>query len=238
MSTKPRLWAAIPAAGAGKRMASPIPKQYLELLGHKVIDHTIHALLDHPDICGVTIATSADDEWWPHTRYANHAQVRRVNGGKERIWSVLNILADLAVTARPDDWVLVHDAARPCLHRTDLDALISACKKHPVGGLLGMPVRDTMKRTSHQQVIENTVPRENLWHAFTPQMFRLEPLLQAIKSAVTADALITDEAGAMEQAGKHPLMIEGHPGNIKITRPGDLALAEFFLQQNIAKQET
>ena len=130
-----------------------------------------------------------------------------------------------------DDWVLVHDAARPCLRRSDIDRLLERLAGHPVGGLLGVPVRDTMKRTDDTGLIERTVTRDNLWHAYTPQMFRFAMLRDALEEALRRKLLVTDEASAMELAGHRPLMVEGHGDNIKITRPEDLALAAFYLAQ-------
>lgn len=227
---EPRFWGAIPAAGIGRRMGASIPKQYLELRGRKVVEHSVAALLEHPAIGGVCVAVAAGDPWWPRTGCADHGAIIPAVGGAERVWSVRNMLnALLAHGAAVADWVLVHDAARPCLRREDVDRLIAACGEHDVGGLLGMPVRDTMKRIDGDGKVLRGEPREGLWHAFTPQMFRLGPLRTAIEDAVAAGAIVTDEAAAMERIGAKPLMVEGRADNIKITRPGDLELAEFFL---------
>jgi len=212
-------------------MGSAIPKQYLPLNGQTVIEQTISRLLKHPTIEAAFISISSTDEWWPDTAYANDPRVMRVGGGAERCHSVLNALNKLSEQARPADWVLVHDAARPCLRDSDLDLLISSLANHSVGGLLGMQVRDTMKRTSADNGVNGTVDRNRLWHAYTPQMFRFGLLWQALTDALESGALVTDDASAMELAGYTPLMIEGHSDNIKITRPEDLALAEFYLQQ-------
>lgn len=223
-------WVVVPAAGVGKRMGSDIPKQYLPLLGRPVIDHTIEKVLLHPAVDGVYVALGTEDQWWPDTEYANHPDVVRVDGGKERCHSVLNALNSLAGRAQLHDWVLVHDAARPCLRREDVDRLIAAVKQHPAGGLLGMPVRDTMKRSDSEGVIQHTVERDDLWHAYTPQMFRFDRLLEALNGAIAADVLVTDEASAIEWFGDKPMMVEGHADNLKITRPQDLALAAYYLQ--------
>lgn len=222
-------WAVIPAAGVGRRMGREIPKQYLPLAGRKVIEHTLGRLLDHPLIDGISVALAPDDDWWRQTDYANHPAVTRVSGGVERCHSVLNALKDLLSRADPADWVLVHDAARPCVRVEDITRLITTLEHHPVGGLLGMRVRDTMKRTTADALISTTVDRENLWHAFTPQMFRLGELHRALTAALSASVALTDEASAMEWAGRNPLMLEGHPDNIKITNPADLMLAEHYL---------
>ncbi len=231
MREETRYWAGVPAAGVGRRMGGPVPKQYLELLGRPVIEHTLAALIDHPDIAGICVAVADDDGWWDNTAYAKHPRIIRVSGGEERSRSVLNILDRLEQTAQSDDWVLVHDAARPCLRRADLDSLVGNLRNHPVGGLLGVPVRDTMKRTDEQGSIQDTVTRQGLWHAFTPQMFRLGMLQEALRAVVKQGLEVTDDASAMELAGYQPLMVEGHADNIKITRPEDLELASFYLSR-------
>jgi len=222
-------WAVIPAAGVGLRMGAAIPKQYLELAGRPVIDHTLERLLLHPRIDGAYVALGTDDTWWPQTGFAGHPDLVQVVGGKQRCDSVLNALDALALHAAADDWVLVHDAARPCVRREDIDKLIDALQCHPVGGLLGVPVRDTMKRTDEQGLVACTVDRERLWHAFTPQMFRLQMLRDALRQAIASDISVTDESSAMEWAGHRPLMVEGHDDNLKITRTADLPLAAHYL---------
>lgn len=230
MSNKATYWAVVPAAGVGRRMGSDIPKQYLPLNGRQVIEHTLQRLLDHPQIKQVLVALSPNDEWWPDTTYADHADVLVVDGGAERCYSVLNALNRLSEIAADEDWVLVHDAARPCLRGSDIDYLIEQLDDHPVGGILGMPVRDTMKRADESGQIRETVCREGLWHAFTPQMFRFGTLHQALSQALEQSLQVTDEASAIELAGYSPRLIEGHPDNIKITRSEDLALAAFYLK--------
>ncbi|MES9945348.1 MAG: 2-C-methyl-D-erythritol 4-phosphate cytidylyltransferase [Candidatus Thiodiazotropha sp.] len=231
MSSRVRYWAVVPAAGVGQRMGAAIPKQYLDLAGRRVIDHSLERLLSHPRIEGVYLALSPEDELWRGCDFADDPRIVRVEGGEERCHSVLNALAALRQQATDDDWVLVHDAARPCLSRIDLDRLIDTLMKHPVGGLLGVPVRDTLKAVDSDGGVAHTVPREGLWHALTPQMFRLGPLYQALASAITKDALVTDDASAMELAGHRPLMVEGDASNIKITRPEDLQLAAVYLSR-------
>jgi len=211
-------------------MGAAIPKQYLELAGRPVIDHTLERLLLHPRIDGAYVALGSEDAWWPQSEFAGHPDLVRVEGGAQRCDSVLNALDALAQHAAADDWVLVHDAARPCVRREDVDKLISELLSHPVGGLLGVPVRDTMKRTDEQNLVEFTVDRNHLWHAFTPQMFRLQMLRDALRDAMAAGVLVTDEASAMEWAGHRPLLIEGHDDNLKITRAADLPLAAYYLQ--------
>jgi 2-C-methyl-D-erythritol 4-phosphate cytidylyltransferase len=227
--TEPACWALIPAAGAGRRMGAAIPKQYLDLAGQPVLEYSLRLFLDHPRIRGLAIALDAADERWEALPSAHHPAILRVTGGAERCHSVLNALEALAERAAEDDWVLVHDAARPCLRREDLDLLIATLEDHPVGGLLGVPVRDTMKAANAQGEVVNTVSRAGLWHAYTPQMFRLGPLRQALRQAIAAGQLVTDDASALEIAGFQPLLVAGHADNIKITRPEDLDLAHFYL---------
>jgi len=229
----PSYWAVIPAAGVGSRMGGSVPKQYLDLGGRPVIDHTIERLLLHPSIDGVYVAISAEDDLWPGTEYAGHPDLVSLPGGAERCYSVFNALERLRGRAHADDWVLVHDAARPCLRRSDVDHLIATLRDHETGGLLGMPVRDTMKRTDAADRITATVDRLHPWHAFTPQMFRLGVLHEAMRGALDAGFLVTDEASAIEWAGLRPIMVEGHSDNLKITRPEDLPLAAYFLERQL-----
>jgi 2-C-methyl-D-erythritol 4-phosphate cytidylyltransferase len=229
--SSPNYWAVIPAAGIGKRMGSEIPKQYLELNGKAIILHTLDRLLQHPLIQGVVVALSRHDGWWEHLDHRCDKPVITVEGGIERCHSVLNALYELGNRATDEDWVLVHDAARPCLLHTDLENLINTLQDDKVGGLLGVPVRDTMKRAESNNRVVDTVEREGLWHALTPQMFRLGSLRPALENALEAEQFVTDEASAMEYAGFQPLLVEGSATNIKITRPEDLALAGFYLQQ-------
>lgn len=227
----PRYWAMIPAAGAGRRMAATMPKQYLPLVGRPVMVHALMALLEHPLIAGAVVAISADDEHWLETAatFTPTKPLRIVAGGVERAYSVLNGLAALREWAAPEDWVLVHDAARPCLRRDDVDRLLTALADDPVGGLLAVPVRDTLKQADAAGRVATTVDRSSLWHALTPQMFRLGVLHDALHTALVRGSSITDEAAAIEAAGFAPRLIEGRADNLKITRPEDLALAEFYL---------
>lgn len=230
-----RYWAVVPAAGVGIRMGSDTPKQYLPLNGRTVLEHTLQTLLASSKIDGVYLALSPDDAGWSNIATNSNPKITRVDGGAERCHSVLNALNLLQESAAPDDWVLVHDAARPCLRPEDLDLLMESLAEHPVGGLLGVPVRDTMKRTDGVGSITETVSREALWHAYTPQMFRLRPLFQALQGAIDKGLMVTDEASAVELAGVCPQMVVGHDDNIKITRPEDLALASFYLKQQKAE---
>ncbi len=232
MTVQPKLWAIVPAAGVGRRMGGVIPKQYLELAGRAVIEHSLDLFANHPRISGIVVALGPQDDYWNTTAYAAHPKVTRAVGGAERCHSVLNALAALTGRADERDWVLVHDAARPCLRLEDLDRLIERLLEDAVGGLLAIPVRDTMKRANGGgKRIERTVDRTGLWHAYTPQMFRLGLLRHALEDALAANDLVTDDASAIERLGHAPRLIEGHADNIKITRAEDLPLAQFYLQQ-------
>ncbi len=213
-------------------MGKSIPKQYLKLADKTVIEHTLQCLESHPAIHGIVIATSHGDPHWNRLRTQNrNKSLLEAYGGKERCDSVLNALERLAAYAHPQDWVLVHDAARPCLRHEDIDRLIDKLSDHPVGGLLGIPVADTVKRVDSETNVIDTIDRSGLWRALTPQMFRLNDLTRALRLAVSQNQPITDEASAIEWLGLTPLLVEGHADNIKITHPQDLSLAELYLKE-------
>ena len=230
---EPHYWAIVPAAGVGRRMGTAIPKQYLPLAGLSVIAHTLRTLLSHPRISGVVVAISSADQWWESVHLDASKPLLSVKGGEERCYSVSNCLSTLEALAQPDDWVLVHDAVRPCLRGSDLDRLIETLASDPVGGLLAVPVRDTIKRADANGRVNFTVERSDLWHALTPQMFRLSVLRCALQRALENQRLVTDEASAIELAGLAPRLVEGHGDNIKITCTEDLVLAEFYLMHSL-----
>ncbi len=225
-------WLVIPAAGVGRRMGAERPKQYLEVAGRTIIEHTLNRFLDYPGLQGFVVALGEQDPYWPLLACSSDARIERVTGGCERADSVRNALLALIGRAADTDWVLVHDAARPCLGCHDLARLLDALRDHPVGGILATPARDTMKRVNDAGEIEATVDRATLWHAQTPQMFRLGPLLQSLELARQRGWTVTDEASALEQAGLRPSVVEGSADNIKITRPEDLAYAEWLLSRS------
>lgn len=232
MNKKQNIWVIIPAAGVGRRMGSDVPKQYLLLNDKPVIEHTLDVFSSHQAISEIVIAVSKDDEYWSSINLKSTKPIHKAEGGKERCDSVLNGLNYLENKAKADDWVLVHDAARPCLRHEDLNLLIDSLEQHAIGGILAVPVKDTMKRSiENSNLIKETVDRESLWHALTPQMFRFSFLRDALESALKNNKVITDEASAIEYAGGKPVLVEGHADNIKITRPEDLALAAFFLRE-------
>jgi 2-C-methyl-D-erythritol 4-phosphate cytidylyltransferase len=223
-------WAIVPAAGVGSRMQQSIPKQYLKIAGKTILEHTLDKLTFHELIKGVVVAISNADQFWPNYQSLNNKKIITVEGGAERFQSVFNALQSLADKCKVNDWVLVHDAARPCLSSDDITKLISKVKDDDIGGLLATPVCDTMKRANSYGKVLHTSERQYLWHALTPQMFRYGMLMDALQSAISSDTVITDEASALEAKGFQPLLVEGSSNNLKITRPDDLALAEFYLK--------
>jgi 2-C-methyl-D-erythritol 4-phosphate cytidylyltransferase len=228
------IWVVVPAAGIGSRMGSQAKaKQYLPLLDTTVLEQTIATLLQISGLQKIILALHPDDTDWSKSRYATHPNIRIVTGGTQRADSVLAGLRYLSKQQLdPQSWVLVHDAARPCVRLADIELLITSCATDAIGGLLAIPVQDSMKRaddTNH--AVAHTVPREQLWHALTPQLFRLQPLQTALENALQAKLNITDESSAMELAGHAPVLVAGHRDNIKITQPDDLALAAFYLSQ-------
>lgn len=225
-----RCWALVPAAGLGARMGADLPKQYLPLNGKTLLEQTLSRLLALPDLAGVVLALSPTDPHWEHLPLAGDARIAVVDGGTERSRSVLNGLNYLTLQARADDWVLVHDAARPCVSTGSIEALRRHCADHPVGGILAVPVGDTLKRVEEGE-IGATCDRRGLWQAQTPQLFRYELLHQCLARACAQGEAVTDEASALELAGYRPRVFEGRTDNIKVTRPEDLALAEVILQQ-------
>ena len=232
-------WAIIPAAGVGKRMQADRPKQYLPLANKTVIEHTLDRLLSMPAVSGAVLAISDGDDYWRALNYHSEKPLLIAVGGSERSDSVLNalqLLQQQTSSSRQTVWALVHDAARPCVRTADVQNLIEQASNKN-GGLLALPVRDTMKRAGENSLIDHTVEREGLWHALTPQMFRLDLLLDALLQAQQQHQLVTDDASAMELAGYSPQLIEAHEDNIKITRAFDLQLAQLYLQQQQQQQQ-
>jgi len=223
-------WGVVPAAGLGRRMGADRPKQYLEIGGRTVLEHAIRRLASHPRVRGVTVCLAGNDPYWPALAPRLPAGVATAAGGPERADSVFNGLEALRGRCRPDDWVLVHDAARPCLRPGDVDALIRAVEDWDgAGGLLALPMADTVKRAGPDGAVLETVPREGLWRALTPQIFRFNILYQALENALKNALRVTDEASAVEAVGGRVRLVAGHPDNIKITHREDLELARAIL---------
>lgn len=219
-------------------MQAAQPKQYLPLLRRPVILHTLERLCTHPRIRGVVVGVSEKDLHWPAlipmlVRYPRF--LGKYAGGATRAHTVLNGLKELSKRVKSDDWVMVHDAVRPCVRHADIDKLIAAVGDGEEGGLLAFPVSDTVKRVDNDGRVIETVARAGLWRAATPQMFRMGALTVALEKALREGSEVTDEASAIEAAGGHPRVVACHPDNIKITLPEDLALAELYMKQQQAK---
>lgn len=230
MRTMPEHYALIPAAGSGARMGECLPKQYLELAGKPMIYHALRRLVETPRIRRVYVVIAAEDKRWDSYDWCEFAPRLTVlrYGGATRADSVRNGLAAMAGEVAAQDWVLVHDAARPCLSAAQLEHLLDAAGNDPVGGLLAVPVADTLKRADATQRVSATEPRAGLWQAQTPQMFRHAMLLQALQQADAA--MITDEASAIEALGHRPLLVAADNSNFKVTYPRDLHLARLILE--------
>lgn len=230
-----RFWVIVPAAGSARRMGAAVPKQYLPLLGRTVIEWSLAPFLAHERAAGIVVVLAEQDQRWAQTALARHTKIVTTTGGAERMDSVLaglRILHDQA--AAPDDWVLVHDAARPCLLAADVENLLTELRDDAVGGLLAAPVVDTLKRADDDGRVAQTVAREKLWRALTPQMFRRDILQRALEGALARGVAVTDEAQAVEALGLQPKLVAGDADNIKITLPEDLPRAERILKSRSA----
>lgn len=224
-----KCWAVVPAAGVGKRMQADRPKQYLPLAGKTVIEHTLNRLLHSGAFQAVAVAISVEDPYWPELDISQYPDVITAPGGKERADSVLSALKALEGKADENDWVLVHDAARPCLTAEDIHLQIETLKDDAVGGILALSSHDTLKHVEGNSITA-TIDRKQVWRALTPQMFKYGMLRDALRQT-EGNPAITDEASALELLGFQPKIVEGRPDNIKITRPEDLALAQFYMEQ-------
>jgi 2-C-methyl-D-erythritol 4-phosphate cytidylyltransferase len=228
-----RYYLVIPAAGSGRRFGSAVPKQYAALGSSTVIEHALAPFETDADCAGIVVAVAPDDDLWPAIAARRTRLVETAEGGEQRAHSVRNALRVLAAQARQDDWVMVHDAARPCLTAADVAMLKRELSSHPVGGLLAMPLADTLKRAlepgSHVTHVEETVDRHGHWRAATPQVFRFGVLLRALEQAISQGRVPTDEAQAIEWSGQRPRLVAGRADNIKVTTGDDLALAAAIL---------
>lgn len=219
----------IPAAGIGARVGGDRPKQYQHLGNSFLIDVTIERLARVLPDATIMVALGAEDGWWAHTRSATARHIRTCTGGASRAGSVLAGLRALGGAA--EDPVLVHDAARPCITSSDINALVQAVGDSDSGGLLAQAVTDTVKQVDGTGHVIATRDRRHLWRAQTPQLFRSGVLEQALLMAAAEGATVTDEASAVEHLGLHPLVVPGRADNIKVTHPGDLAMAAWFIEQ-------
>lgn len=224
-----RYFALVPAAGVGTRLGSALPKQYLRVGQQSMLWHAVHALCLHPDIDRVVVALSPDDRWFSAQSWNGFGRKLHALrcGGRTRAHTVRNALGELRAELSAQDWVLVHDAARPCLTAQLIDALIAAVGEDQIGGLLALAVADTLKRADGQGRVDRTEPRDGLWAAQTPQMFRYGVLVRALEAAGDT---VTDEAGAIEQLGLRPLLVCGSTSNLKVTVAEDVSLAAAILE--------
>jgi len=231
----------MPAAGRGKRLGAERPKQYLPLAGRSMLEWSLQIFLTDADCRGLVIALSPADEHWPAVRAKLSRRLIEAPGGEERSDSVRQALETLRQRGAGDaDWVLVHDAARPCVTRGEVDALLQGVAREGgesdaplAGGLLALPLADTLKRGVIERgssISRETVSRDGLWRALTPQMFRLGPLLEALRAALAAGRAPTDEAQAMEWCGAQPRLVTGESTNLKVTTAADLLIAEGILR--------
>ncbi|VFP83364.1 2-C-methyl-D-erythritol 4-phosphate cytidylyltransferase [Candidatus Erwinia haradaeae] len=221
------LIAIVPAAGKGCRMKSQFPKQYLTICGKTILEHSVNVLLQNPKINRVIVALHPLDIHFKHLSIARDGRITTISGGKKRTDSVLAALR----ASPPAKWVLIHDAARPCLRPEDLNRLLALTLSSHIGGILAIPVRDTIKRAiTGRNHIHHTIKRESLWHALTPQLFPLSLLRNCLEKVLSNGQSVTDEASALEYCGYYPELIHGRSDNLKITHPEDLALAHFYLK--------
>lgn len=246
------IWVVIPAAGIGQRMQSQLPKQYLKIHEKTLIEHTLDCFLKHDQVAGIVVVLSATDNYWHSLNIESKFKpIETVLGGLDRSASVIQGLKYLQQLKKipESSWVMVHDAARPCLSKEDLDAVLAVRKTETIGGLLASPVRDTMKRSVNLDnagtgsdvaifdCVSHTESRENLWHALTPQIFRIGALQKALHYSQQEGFDITDESSAMENIGEKPIIVECLHNNIKVTHPDDIQLATFLLRDKIKTKE-
>ena len=224
----PRCWALVPAAGSGSRLGGEKPKQYVEIAGKPLLAHTLESLTEVGLILGIAVGLARDDRWW-HEEFSPSGRILGTYvGGKSRAETVLRGLEYLEPHVHTEDWVLVHDAARPCIRSSDIERLISERGDGPSGALLAVPVPDTMKQSNGRDQVERTISREGLWCAQTPQLFSYEALRDALQGSDLAT--VTDDSSAMEAAGYMPRLVPGRADNLKVTTREDLELAALILQ--------
>jgi 2-C-methyl-D-erythritol 4-phosphate cytidylyltransferase len=228
------IWAIVPAAGLGRRMESKLPKQYLTIHNKTVLEHTLSRLLSIKSIAAIMVVLDKDDQYFAKLTCANNNRIMTTIGGTERCDSVLSALFALQHKIKANDRVLVHDAARCCVLPSKVEELITSLKNDKVGGLLGVPVSDTLKQVDSHQKSTQTLDRSIVWAAQTPQLFPYDLLKQSLENSLAAKQLITDEASAIEYSGLQPQMVMGHHDNIKITHPNDILIASAIMNyQNI-----
>ncbi len=232
MGNSEQHWVVIPATGIGQRMNASRPKQYLELSGKSILEHTLDNLLAHPEITGAILILNSQDSFWEKLQYQHTRPVLLCTGGEQRHHSVFNGLKRLLQHTADNPYVLIHDAVRPFVSHLDITNLIAALHDSKDGALLATPVSDTLKLANPAKQVTGTQPRNNLWRAFTPQAFRLNDIYTALENVINNNLEVTDDASAMELSGASPRLVEGASDNIKITTPQDLLLAEKILSVN------
>ena len=224
----PRFWALVPAAGSSSRLSGERPKQYVEIAGKPLLAHTLKALTEVGPILGIAVGLAGDDRWWHENIVASDRILGTYVGGVSRAETVLRGLEYLEPHVRTGDWVLVHDAARPCIRPSDIERLISERGDGPSGALLALPAPDTMKQSNGHDQVERTISREGLWCAQTPQLFSYRALRDALQRSDLAT--VTDDSSAMEAAGYTPHLVPGRADNLKVTTREDLELVALILQ--------
>jgi 2-C-methyl-D-erythritol 4-phosphate cytidylyltransferase len=229
-NTESTLWCVVPAAGRSVRAGGEIPKQYRPIAGKPMLMHTLTRLATHPRIAGLMVVLAPKDPYWAGMGNLRGKPVRTAEGGEERADSVLAGLRALRDLVQDSQFILVHDAARPCVRSDDITRLVELGVAAG-GALLAAPMHDTLKRAGTDNRVVVTEPRDARWRALTPQLFRYGELVAALEAARKANVVITDEAMAMERAGNRPLLVEGSADNIKVTTAPDFALAEFLIQK-------
>lgn len=218
----------IPSSGIGSRFKGDIPKQYTKMAnGLTILDNTIQVFLDNGNFKNIIIALNKNDNLFQESRFYNHLQITTVIGGKERFHSVKNAMNVLATTQHHNDFVAVHDSVRPCVKQNDINELLTQIDTHDVGGLLGVKAFDTLKACQNNNL--KTIDRKNIYHAFTPQIYKLGLLQQALQYIIDNNIEITDDASSIEEFGKNGILVEGSRDNIKITTQDDLKLANLIL---------
>lgn len=226
-TTAQQVWVIVAAAGGSLRFGGGVSKQYRLLGDQPLLLRTLSRLASHPRVAGLVVVLHRSDELWPGLETCEGKPVITTVGGSERWLSVRNGLEVLPDSVGDHDWVLVHDAARPCVRHEHITGLLEKGWEHPVGAVLGVPVRDTLKTVDAAHTVRGTLDRDQIWHAQTPQMFRRSALSRALANG----GPVNDEAAAMEALGKLPMFVEGSPDNLKVTFPDDLALAEYYLDR-------
>ncbi len=229
---KKQIWVVIPASGIGSRMQASLPKQYLPLQNKTVIESTLDRLLSLDAIDGAVVVLNEKDQYWHNLNYQNDKPILTAIGAKERSGSVLNGLEALKDLSQKNDlWVMIHDAVRPCVTHTDLQLLVDGSLVEKDGLFLAHPVADTLKRVNSNLHCVETVDRESLWRAFTPQMFPFELIYEALLKVMGNGLQITDDVSAVQALNLSPKIILGRSDNIKITYPQDIVIAETILKQ-------